>query len=288
MRIGLRGSSSQGRLGSLSQHSTSRSRSGTGTWSRVGSGGSNAWPRRFIRGSIGSSGGPRAPASWTKLSAATRTPRLYERSPSQRSAAEIFSAPDTSPSQHQNVRSAVQPPRVDECGGTGHADPVDEPWWTGDTPFRGRRQSGGAVITKDESTAGETTLPKTSRSNTLTPLVKDWTSAETKLSHTNADESRRGAEDDLVASDLSDAEYDRLCHNEDRHCLFAPKTICVISRFPIYGVLRRFLRHLYAISLSRSGVPLERYISMFVSCIPMPPPGEVDKLMRGMLSMLYN
>ncbi|CAN0353113.1 unnamed protein product, partial [Ectocarpus sp. 8 AP-2014] len=73
--------------------------------------------------------------------------------------------------------------------------------------------------------------------------------------------------------DLSDEEYDLLCQREDRPCIFAPKTICVISRFPIYGVLRRFLRHLYAISLSRSDVPLERYISMFVSCIPMPPPG---------------
>lgn len=80
--------------------------------------------------------------------------------------------------------------------------------------------------------------------------------------------------DDLAGSDeLSDEEYDLMCHREDRPCIFAPKTICVISRFPIYGVLRRFLRHLYAISLSRSGVPLERYISMFVSCIPMPPPG---------------
>ncbi|CAN0181854.1 unnamed protein product, partial [Phaeothamnion confervicola] len=58
-----------------------------------------------------------------------------------------------------------------------------------------------------------------------------------------------------------------------RDCLFAPKTICVISRFPIYGVMRRFLRHLYAISLSETQVPLERYISMFVSCIPMPAPG---------------
>ncbi|CAB1099644.1 unnamed protein product [Ectocarpus sp. CCAP 1310/34] len=73
--------------------------------------------------------------------------------------------------------------------------------------------------------------------------------------------------------DLSDEEYDLMCQREDRPCIFAPKTICVISRFPIYGVLRRFLRHLYAISLSRSDVPLERYISMFVSCIPMPPPG---------------
>ncbi|CAN0056422.1 unnamed protein product, partial [Hapterophycus canaliculatus] len=70
-----------------------------------------------------------------------------------------------------------------------------------------------------------------------------------------------------------DDDYDALCRREDRPCIFAPKTICVISRFPIYGVLRRFLRHLYAISLSRSDVPLERYISMFVSCIPMPPPG---------------
>ncbi|CAM9694268.1 unnamed protein product [Ectocarpus sp. 13 AM-2016] len=84
----------------------------------------------------------------------------------------------------------------------------------------------------------------------------------------------RGSSNPAAGSDdLSDEEYDLMCQREDRPCIFAPKTICVISRFPIYGVLRRFLRHLYAISLSRSDVPLEWYISMFVSCIPMPPPG---------------
>jgi hypothetical protein len=59
----------------------------------------------------------------------------------------------------------------------------------------------------------------------------------------------------------------------DGDCFFIPKTICIISRFPIYGVLRRFLRHLYAISLSSTEVPLEKYIAGFVSCIPMPLPG---------------
>lgn len=82
-----------------------------------------------------------------------------------------------------------------------------------------------------------------------------------------------GARSAVPDADLSDDDYDAMCRREDRPCIFAPKTICVISRFPIYVVLRRFLRHLYAISLSRSDVPLERYISMFVSCIPMPPPG---------------
>ncbi|CAM9232899.1 unnamed protein product [Chrysoparadoxa australica] len=70
---------------------------------------------------------------------------------------------------------------------------------------------------------------------------------------------------------MSDRELDIKFDGQD--CLFSPKTICVISRFPIYSVLRRLLRHLYAISLSQTEVPLERYITQFVNCIPMPAPG---------------
>lgn len=289
MRIGLRGSASTGRLGSISQNSGPRPRSGTGTWSRVGSGGPNAWRRSFVRGGVGSGNGVRASASWTTMSAATRTPLYasgHEPSPSQSSAAKIFSTADTPPSRSRCMSSINQAGRVDAFDGVGSGRPVDGPRWTGDIPFREPWHSAVGVSTKGDSTAGESKKTETCRSVLLNPFVGDnsmqctggaSSSLQTNGSCMSAEESRTGAAEEGLGCDLSDAEYDRLCHSEDRHCIFAPKTICVISRFPIYGVLRRFLRHLYAISLSRSEVPLERYISMFVSCIPMPPPGESAK-----------
>jgi len=55
--------------------------------------------------------------------------------------------------------------------------------------------------------------------------------------------------------------------------VYAPKCISIISRFPIYRALRRFLRQLYRISLSASPAPLERYISYLVTFLPVPKPG---------------
>lgn len=289
MRIGLRGSASTGRLGSLPQHSGPRPRSGKGTWSRVGSGGHNSLPRQLVHGGMGAGGSGRSSASWTKMSAATRTPPYtsgHEPSPSQPLAAKILSNADAPPSQARCSSPINHTGRVgafDDVGSGGH---VDGPRWTGDkVPFRDPWHRALGLSTKDDSLAGggESKTTETVKPVLLNPLVADNSmqcargtspSLQTNGSCVGADESRTCAAEAGLGFDLSDAEFDRLCHSEDRHCIFAPKTICVISRFPIYSVLRRFLRHLYAISLSRSGVPLERYISMFVSCIPMPSPGE--------------
>lgn len=245
----------------------------------------------------------RASASWTKMSAATLTP-LYTSghvpSLSQPSAAEIFSGADSLSSRNQEMFVARQTSRAGGLEGVGNSRPFDGPRWTGSIPFRESWPHALSVTTEDEFTTGELKNTEANRSVRLPPVLanniaqyaadvgdalassqprtlrRNTTDAAT--SATARASTKRAAAAASVASDLSDAEYDRLCHSEDRHCIFAPKTICVISRFPIYGVLRRFLRHLYAISLSRSGVPLERYISMFVSCIPMPPPGEDSKV----------
>ena len=59
--------------------------------------------------------------------------------------------------------------------------------------------------------------------------------------------------------------------------LYMPKCICLISHNPFYRGMRRFLRQLYSISLSAtripSRIPIERYISYFVSHLPFPKPG---------------
>lgn len=280
MRIALHGSMPGGGLGSLSQHSGPRSRSGTGTWSGLGRTDPTAWPRAFARG--GGSGAPAMKsASWTKLSAvthATRYSSTHEQSPAQRSAADIFSstvATDAS-NEQDKYPSPLRPPYTGGNDSERNGFPVDGLQWKGEIPLR---QSTG-LRKQDELRAGEEKVD-TSTSIPPTPSVaesvvqgEDGTSKFSKAESSESPVHEWGAAEDSLESELADAEYDRVCRSEDRPCIFAPKTICVISRFPIYGVLRRFLRHLYAISLSRSGVPLERYISMFVACVPMPPPGK--------------
>lgn len=288
MRIGLRGSVSTGRLSNLSQQSGTRSRSGTGTWSGVGGRGPSAWPRAFVRGGVGSGGGAVVSTSWTKLSVVTRTPRYpfgHEQSPGQLSTAEIFSGADTTMTpDHERMRSPSPGSRTDARGDVGNGYATHGRRWTGDIPFRDASHSGVNIARKTKD-AGEMKMPESSglmplRSSTVANTEGARGSSRAEAVDTLVDESTTRAAEDSIGSSMSDAEYDHMCQSEDRHCIFAPKTICVISRFPIYGVLRRFLRHLYAISLSRSGVPLERYISMFVSCIPMPPPGGCCDALR--------
>lgn len=270
MRIGLRGSVSSSRLSNISQ-----------TWSGRG-GGPNAWPRGYARGGMGSSGGAMAPTSWTKLSVVTRTPRYsysQDQSPGQLSTAEIFSGAYLV-STPDGRRVSPQSPTVGMSASMdkGNGLPVDEQRWAGDVPFREESRPGARYTTLTEIPRGESKIDLDHSEPIASPFIHNAGSAsdssQVELSEAHRDEHSSASTRDSFGSNLSDSEYDLVCQSEDRQCIFAPKTICVISRFPIYGVLRRFLRHLYAISLSRSGVPLERYISMFVSCIPMPPPGR--------------
>ena len=55
--------------------------------------------------------------------------------------------------------------------------------------------------------------------------------------------------------------------------VYSPKCIAIVSRFPFYRALKRFLRQLYRISLSAASAPLERYISYLVTFLPVPIPG---------------
>ena len=49
------------------------------------------------------------------------------------------------------------------------------------------------------------------------------------------------------------------------HALFAPRCICVLSHFPFYRAMTRYLRQLYSISISKTTVPVEKFISAIVS-----------------------
>jgi hypothetical protein len=55
--------------------------------------------------------------------------------------------------------------------------------------------------------------------------------------------------------------------------VYTPKSIVIVSQFPFYRALKRFLRQLYRISLSAASAPLERYISYLVTFLPVPRPG---------------
>jgi len=57
------------------------------------------------------------------------------------------------------------------------------------------------------------------------------------------------------------------------HTLYVPKVICVLSRMPFYRAMRRYLRQLYAISLSAARLPLETFVSSVVAQIPLPVEG---------------
>jgi len=106
----------------------------------------------------------------------------------------------------------------------------------------------------------------------------------------NKDRSKKSG--DKMAQDESGRSGDTPSIGSVTHGIYAPKCICIISRFPFYRALRRFLRQLYRISLSASPAPLERYISYLVTFLPVPKPGgrpfhihlETPKFIGGPLS----
>jgi len=54
-----------------------------------------------------------------------------------------------------------------------------------------------------------------------------------------------------------------------------PKCLCILSHWPFRDQFLAFLLQIYRISISSSSLPLERFISNFVSEVPLPPPGLV-------------
>jgi hypothetical protein len=59
----------------------------------------------------------------------------------------------------------------------------------------------------------------------------------------------------------------------DQMTTFENKTICLVSRYPYWTAFRRFLSHLHNIAGSSSELPLERYISHLLLCVPVPKSG---------------
>lgn len=275
---------SAGGLSNLSQQSGPRSRSGTGSWSALGRGDRAGWPPPLARAGVGSGTPPMPPTSWAKVSASTQAARYAsthgQSDPLQPSAGDVLSSTAATDPLH---RQDSHPPSLRAAyahvsEGANSVFPADG-WRTqGDLGSRESppREAGASADGEQRRGGMEADMSQPIHPTTATETENEGaqiTPAQSEARPSDASVNELGVPGGNVGADLTDHEYDLMCRSEDRPCIFAPKTICVISRFPIYGVLRRFLRHLYAISLSWSGVPLERYISMFVSCIPMPPPG---------------
>ena len=84
---------------------------------------------------------------------------------------------------------------------------------------------------------------------------------------------RGGATTSSTSTEKKNGTNDSAMAATSNYGIYAPKCICIISRFPFYRALRRFLRQLYRLSLSAAPAPLERYISYLVTFIPVPKPG---------------
>eukprot|EP00762_Andalucia_godoyi_P002307 ANDGO_07626.mRNA.1 DENN domain and WD repeat-containing protein SCD1 len=57
--------------------------------------------------------------------------------------------------------------------------------------------------------------------------------------------------------------------------LFVPKTICILSHWPLYATFRSFLVELYRLSISPCPLPLERIVCNFCEEVPVPPMGKI-------------
>jgi hypothetical protein len=77
----------------------------------------------------------------------------------------------------------------------------------------------------------------------------------------------------VIKSDLEEL-------GEGVHVLYAPKCLCVLSRWPYFECYREWLSGLYRISLSPSDVPLERFICNFMLEIPNATPGRIEVLYK--------
>ncbi|CAM9139007.1 unnamed protein product [Discosporangium mesarthrocarpum] len=277
VRVGLQGGLAGSSILNSSQHSGPRSRSGTGTWSGAGPG-APPWPRRGGLGAVGQSSGLRA-GTWTRASSfSNQTRKASVTSLGVTSLQEVGSGASQSPTlplgtgpQHKSEGSFSLISEISPGMGLSNIN-MAKGAGLGEEPCQ--LEAGGLETAAEEG--GHVLVRSTSENSFSTDEESTWKELGASACGVSTRDGRGGLAHNPQggdSEDMSDAELDLAFKLEGLDCVFAPKTICVISRFPIYGVLRRFLRHLYAISLSSTGVPLERYISMFVSCIPMPFPG---------------
>lgn len=57
---------------------------------------------------------------------------------------------------------------------------------------------------------------------------------------------------------------------------YLPRCLCLLSQYPFVTSFKKFLCHIYQLSLTPSYIPLERYICNFIDEIPSPPLGKVE------------
>lgn len=57
---------------------------------------------------------------------------------------------------------------------------------------------------------------------------------------------------------------------------YIPRCLCLVSQWPFVSSFKKFLCHIYRLSLTPCYVPLERYICNFVDEIPLPPTGRME------------
>lgn len=57
---------------------------------------------------------------------------------------------------------------------------------------------------------------------------------------------------------------------------YLPRCLCLISQWPFVSSYKKFLCHIYRLSLTPCYIPLERYICNFLDDIPLPPSGKME------------
>ena len=75
-----------------------------------------------------------------------------------------------------------------------------------------------------------------------------------------------------VAVDHDDVEED----GDESISLWSPKSFVLLSHWPFYSTHRVFLRQMCRLGKSNPFIHLERYVSHFVTEIPLPPRGEIE------------
>jgi hypothetical protein len=64
--------------------------------------------------------------------------------------------------------------------------------------------------------------------------------------------------------------------DDDHMRLYVPRCLCLISEWPFVQSFRKFLCHIYRLSLTPSSIPIERFICNFIDDVPVPPSGKVE------------
>jgi hypothetical protein len=106
------------------------------------------------------------------------------------------------------------------------------------------------------------------------PRVRSMSDEDSNGIATPAPKRGRGTDSSAPTSRISpEQQKNRVGSTVGEFRLYMPKCICIMSHYPFYRAMRRFLRQLYSISLSSSRIPIERYISFFVTHLPFPSPG---------------